>query len=180
MGYLIHKIRTFFWSIFYYLFSKLFFKKIGKNCRFEGWIDVPQRGGIIELGDNVRVCKFVEFTVTKNSKFIIGNNTSIGRGTLISTHQYIEIGSDVMIAEYVCIHDNNHNFDNLNALIANQGFKVSPIMIGNGCWIGAHAIILQGSTLGENCILGAGSILTKKIPKEMVIAGNPAKVLHSR
>ncbi|NCC60699.1 MAG: acyltransferase, partial [Verrucomicrobiae bacterium] len=52
-----------------------------------------------------------------------------------------------------------------------------PIRIGDGCFIGANSIILKGTELGKNCVVGAGSVVCGKFPDNVIIAGNPAKVL---
>lgn len=180
MGYIVNKVRTLFWTLFYYLMSRFIFDALGRGCRFEGWIDIPQRGGKIVIGSNNRICRLVEFSVPKNGNLIIGNSNSIGRGVLISAHKSVVVGDDVMIAEYVCIHDNNHRFENVKIPISEQGFDAVPIFIGTGSWIGAHSLILCGGGLGGNSVLGAGSLLNKVMPDGVVVAGAPAKVTRYR
>lgn len=179
-GYLINKLRTLFWSIFYKVLSPLFFSSLGSGCRFEGWVDIPQASGKIIIGDNVRLCRLVEFSVPKGGVLEIGNNASIGRGVLLSAHNSIVIGSYTMLAEYVCMHDNNHVFDDVGALIVDQGFKSTPLIIGSGCWLGAKSILLEGSSLGDGAVLGANSVLTRPVPANSVAVGSPAKVIRLR
>ena len=52
-----------------------------------------------------------------------------------------------------------------------------PVKIGNGCWIGGGAIILPGVSIGDGTVIGAGSVVTKDIPDNVVVAGNPAKII---
>lgn len=55
--------------------------------------------------------------------------------------------------------------------------KVGKVNIGNNCFIGWGAIILPNTTIGDNCIIGAGSVITKSVPKNSIVAGNPAKII---
>lgn len=180
MGFVSNKIRTMFWTLFYYLFAKAFFVKIGRGCKFEGWVDIPQRGGKIMLGSYLHICRLVELSVPKGGTLILGDNVCIGRGNHITAHKFVEIGNDVMIAEYVCIHDNDHRFNDIDIPILKQGFISSPIAIGSGSWVGAQSTILRGAELGRDSVLGAGSLLNKKMPDFAVVAGCPAKVIKLR
>ncbi|PSL48941.1 acetyltransferase-like isoleucine patch superfamily enzyme [Chitinophaga niastensis] len=90
----------------------------------------------------------------------------------------ITIEDDVLIGSGVHIYVTNHNFDNPDIPIYDQGHHLSrPVTLKKGCWIGANAIILPGVTIGENSVVGAGSVVTKSIPDRVVAAGSPAKVI---
>ncbi len=92
----------------------------------------------------------------------------------------ITIEDDVMLGSGVHIYINNHRFDMVGIPIIDQG--VNPpkaVILKRGCWIGANSIILPGVTIGENSVIGAGSIVTKSIPSSVVVAGNPAKIIKS-
>lgn len=180
MGFFVNKIVTYFWTLFYYIFGRYFFSGIGRKCRFEGWIDVPQRGGFLIIGDGVHICRRVIFTVTNNATLSLGSNTFIGPGVVISAHQKILIGSNCLIAEYVSIYDNDHVTTDVNKPISKQGYISEPCVIGDGCWIGAGARILRGASLGKDCILGAGSILKRVIPERAIAVGVPARVIKNR
>ncbi|WP_312364794.1 DapH/DapD/GlmU-related protein [Sphingobacterium sp.] len=92
----------------------------------------------------------------------------------------IVIEDDVMIGSGVHIYVNNHKFDDITIPIIDQGYYPDlPVILKKGCWIGANTIILPGVTIGENSVVGAGSVVTKSIPKNVVAVGNPAKVLKS-
>lgn len=180
MGYLINKIRTIGWTLFYYCFNRLIFNRIGKGCRFEGWIDIPQRSGNISLGDGVYICRHTVFTVIKNAHLQFGNNVFVGHGVTISSHQNIEIGNDCLIAEYVSIYDNDHETQSITMPISKQGYITKPCIIGEGCWIGAGAKILRGAGLGKHSILGAGSVLRKALPEQVLAGGVPARMIRHR
>ncbi|MEA2018800.1 MAG: acyltransferase [Campylobacterota bacterium] len=85
----------------------------------------------------------------------------------------IEIGSNFLFASGVKIISSNHDF-----LEKNNFQKEIPIIIGDNVWLGANVILLPGIKLGNNCIVGAGSIVTKKFEESnLIIAGNPAKII---
>jgi len=90
----------------------------------------------------------------------------------------IHIGDNVMIGSGAHIYVRNHRFDHVNTPIIDQGYYPSKsVTIHNGAWIGANVIILPGVTIGENSVVGAGSVVTKNVPSQTVVAGNPAKII---
>ena len=115
-----------------------------------------------------------------------GGRISIGAGCGISgstiySMDSIQIGNDVIIGGNCKIIDND--FHPLQASKRNpqkpEDIKKKPINIGEGCFIGANSIILKGTTLGRNCVVGAGSVVSGNFPDNVVIAGNPAKIIRS-
>jgi acetyltransferase-like isoleucine patch superfamily enzyme len=93
----------------------------------------------------------------------------------------ITIEDDVLLGSAVHIYVNNHAFNDLSIPIIDQGHKPpSSVLIEQGAWIGAGAVILPGVGIGRNSVIGAGSVVTKSIPPMSVAAGNPAKVIRSR
>jgi acetyltransferase-like isoleucine patch superfamily enzyme len=71
-----------------------------------------------------------------------------------------------------------HNFDDLNVPIKDQGGVFAKISIGENCWIGNGSMVM--ANIGDGCIVGAGSVVINDIPAHSIIAGNPAKVLKNR
>ncbi len=180
MGYIVNKVRTLFWTLFYYLMSRFIFDALGRGCRFQGWIDIPQHSGRIVLGSEVLIGRSVEFSVPRGGYLSIGDRSSLSRGVLINSHESVKIGENVMIASYVCIFDNNHQFDDLNILISDQGYTSKPLTIGSGSWIGAQSVILCGGGMGRNSILGAGAVLNKDMPEDAILGGVPARIIRFR
>ena len=90
----------------------------------------------------------------------------------------ITLEDDVLIGSGVHIYVNNHSFSNPDLPILLQGQTNSgPVILKKGCWIGANSIILPGVTIGNNAVVGAGSVVTKNVEEKTVIAGNPAKLI---
>lgn len=94
------------------------------------------------------------------------------------THQkgdVIVIEDNVLMGSGVHFYTNNHEFSDVNKLIFDQGYpepKLSDsITLRRGCWIGTGVIILPGVEVGENAVIGAGTIVTKSVPPRVVFAG---------
>jgi len=86
-----------------------------------------------------------------------------------------------MIASSVSFVGGDHNFENASEVMFHSGrAKQKGIIIESNVWIGHGAIILDGVTLSEGTIVGAGSVVTKSFPKFSILAGNPAKLIRNR
>ncbi len=93
---------------------------------------------------------------------------------------FITIEDDVMLGSGVHIYVSNHKFSSPEIPIIDQGScKFSNVSLRKGCWVGANAIILPGVEIGENAVVGAGSVVTRNVSARTVVAGNPAKHVRS-
>ncbi len=107
----------------------------------------------------------------------IGNNVGIGEFAYLGGAGGLEIGDDCIIGQYLSCHPENHNYDNPDKPYRLQGVNRRGIKIGKNCWIGSKVTILDGVEIGDNCVIAAGSVVTKSMPENSVIAGIPAKVI---
>jgi len=144
--------------------------KLGKNVRIFDFVNVYG----CEIGDNTKIGTFVE----------IQRGATIGKNCKISSHTFI--------CEGVTIEDNvfiGHNVTFINdvyprATIADGKMKTAedweciPTLIKKGASIGSSTTLLCGITVGENAIIGAGSVVTKDVPPNTIVAGNPAQILR--
>lgn len=106
----------------------------------------------------------------------IGKNFFSNHNLTILDCAKVEIGENVFIAPNCGIYTAGHPLDYIRR---NQGLEFAhPIKIGNNVWIGAGVSILPGVTIGDNCVIGAGSVVTKDIPSNVIAVGNPCKVLR--
>jgi acetyltransferase-like isoleucine patch superfamily enzyme len=121
------------------------------------------------------------FIVGKKAKLLIGDNVGIS-GTALICHKEIIIEDNVRIGGGVVIYDTDFHSLDLGERIAipeiTENIRISPVKIKQGAFIGAHSIILKGVVIGNNSILGAGSVLSKSIPDNQLWAGNPAKFIR--
>jgi acetyltransferase-like isoleucine patch superfamily enzyme len=118
------------------------------------------------------------------SHIFLGNNITVRPGSMFfaddaSDNGSITIGDNVLIGSGVHIYVSTHKFSDPTKNIFHQGFEPSlGVVIESGCWVGANVIVLPGITIGENSVVGAGSIVTKDIPPRTLFAGNPARYIR--
>lgn len=142
-------------------------------------VDGVKIGHHVILGRNTRIeCTGSLRNIGKG--VTIGDRTTFGSDCYFGAAGGIEIGSDVVAGQYIRFHSENHNFDDLETLIREQGVSHKGIRIGDNCWIGAGAVFLDGAELGGGCVVAANSVVTKPFPGDMVIGGVPAKVIRKR
>lgn len=110
----------------------------------------------------------------------IGKNSSFSEFCLFGAAGGITIGNDVIAGQNVRFHSENHNYDDADKLIREQGVNRKGISVGNNCWIGAGAVFLDGSSIGSGCIVAANSVVTKHFPDNVIIGGVPAKILKKK
>jgi acetyltransferase-like isoleucine patch superfamily enzyme len=109
-------------------------------------------------------------TLTLNAEIIIENNCGFS-GTVIGAFKSIHIGSNVNCGANTLITDSDwHTKDNRSG-------PIIPVVINNNVWLGEGVKVLKGVSIGENSVIGAGSVVTKSIPANVVAAGNPCKVI---
>lgn len=133
----------------------------------------------VRLGEFCYICKNVTFA--GGGLVSIGSHSTIFRDSEL--HAYIGkgiyIGNDCLIAKEAYIINSNHAFK-LGELIRKQLPTAENIIIGDDVWLGGRVTILKGVNIGDGSIIGAGSIVNKNIPKNVVAAGVPCKVIKDR
>lgn len=111
-------------------------------------------------------------------KITIGSRVSATGSLHLAAHDHIAIEDDVMIASNVFISDAQHCFEHANVPYKYQGmFRISPVFIKRGSWIGQNVVIMPGVTIGELSIVGANSVVTRSIPPRCIAVGQPARVI---
>lgn len=161
--------------------------RFGKNLSIEMdcVVNALSKNGIV-FGDNVSIQKRTIIECTGSLKhlgngLVVGNNVGIGSSSFLGCAGGIEIGDDTIIGNFVSFHSENHNFDRDDIPIRLQGVSHKGIKIGKDCWIGAKVTILDGTILGDGCVVAAGAVLNgKEYPSNSIIGGIPAKVIKSR
>ena len=125
-------------------------------------------GGKVDGGFGI----FPPFTTDCGKNIHLGENVFINAGCRFQDQGGIYIGSGALIGHNVVIATLNHAFEPERR----GDMFPAPVRIGKNVWIGSCSTILPGVTIGDNAIIGAGSVVTRDIPDNAVAAGNPAKV----
>jgi len=140
--------------------------EIGDKCSFGFKLGGFYRGGSIEIQPRY------------NDSFIkIGNNVSTNNNIFICSANYIEIGDDSILGQYICIMDSEGHSTESDK--RRQSGKIGKVIIGKNVWIGNNVTILKNSEIGDNSILAAGAVVSGKFPSDVIIGGVPAKVIKS-
>jgi acetyltransferase-like isoleucine patch superfamily enzyme len=145
--------------------------KLGENVKLSKFINLYG----CEIGDNTKIGAFVE--VQKNAK--IGKNCKISSHTFIC--EGVTIEDDVFVGHGVTFVNDMYPRATAagGALQTKSDWIVEPTLIKRGASIGSGATILAKVTVGEGAIVGAGSVVTRSVPANSIVAGNPARVLRS-
>ncbi len=109
---------------------------------------------------------------------VIGDRCVIGARCTVTAHESIEIGDDVWFGQGVFVSDASHGYQDPEVPVGRQLGKHQPVSIGAGTWIGHGAMVLPGTQIGRNVVVGAGSVVRGEIPDHAVVAGIPARVVR--
>ena len=184
------------------IFYKFLFKKIGRGVVFGKSVTIrnPYK---IKIGNNVIIDENVMLDAKgiDNNGIEIGDGAYIGRNTILSCKngdirldknvnigfnceiyslKNVDIGENTLIAAYTYIIGGGHTADDLDTPFRDQEKHAYGIKIGKNVWLGAKSIIMDGCSIGDNSIVGAGAVVTQSIPSYSVAAGIPAKIIKER
>jgi acetyltransferase-like isoleucine patch superfamily enzyme len=146
--------------------------------------------GTVTLGNHVSCYAGCSFSIGPNGHCKVGDFTLLN-GALIMAEDRIEIGSHCLVSWNVGIADSDfHPLEPAQRLVDAKALApfykdrpprpklhTAPVIIADNVWIGMNATILKGITIGENSVVAAGSVVTKSVPANVVVAGNPAVVV---
>ncbi|MCH1547142.1 MAG: acyltransferase [Flavobacteriaceae bacterium] len=177
--------RNFFWIYAYFNNTTL-----GKKIKIKGFIQIFNKGKIL-ISDNCQINSGLRYnpiggdTITRlvvrnGGEIIIKKNVGISNSTLVSSAR-ITIGENTIIGGSCKIWDTDFHSINYTDRLSKpeKNIKSEPIIIGKNCFIGANSIILKGVEVGDNAVVAAGSIVTKDVIKNTIVAGSPAKFIKN-
>lgn len=149
--------------------------EVGSALKIRG--DVRLRAspeGTVTIGDNVELVG----TLGRSTFFKVGGTLEIAdevfinRGCEIYATTDVTLGYDATLAPGIVIRDSDMH------AVDSGTVQRGAVKIGPGAWIGTRSIVLKGVTVGKNAVVGAGSVVTRDVPPETVVAGNPAEVVR--
>lgn len=181
----------------------LVLRRMGQSVRFSTGIELVNPD-LIDIGDGVTLDRDVRLRpMDETTTVSLGNGVQIDRGTDLKVHYgtsgairigdrtiigpycflsgaSIHIGAQCLIAPQVGIFANNHEFSDPTRYIRQQGHSYKGVAIGDDCWIGTGAKILDGVHIGQGSVIGAGAVVSKSLPPYSIAVGVPAKVVGTR
>ena len=114
-----------------------------------------------------------------SARIRIGGGSFLNLGVMVAAAELVEIGEHCMFANGCVVTDADHRFDDPDQPVPWQGFTTKgPTRIGENTWCGANVVITSGVTVGERCVIGAGSVVTGDLPPRSVAVGAPARVVR--
>ena len=147
-------------------------KRIGRSAHVLGRPTVDATD--LEIGDHFRVWSGHRQTLISGwGRIRIGDRCFINCGTVLIAVKEIVIGDDVAMANEVYVMDSNSHG------VEGRPHVEAPVHIGDGTWIGNRAMVLPGVTIGKRVLVAAGAVVTRDVPDEVMVAGNPARVVRS-
>jgi acetyltransferase-like isoleucine patch superfamily enzyme len=138
----------------------------------------------VELGSASRIGSNCVVTVTSHlgrmgKGFSLGARSGLGDFCHVGASGGVRIEDDVICGSYVSFHSQEHVFADPDLPIREQGVTEAGIVVGAGTWIGARVTVLDGTSIGERCVVAAGAVVKGDFPARSLIGGVPARVLRS-
>lgn len=161
-----HSLRIMEWKA---LYSNRF--ATGNNLTFGKLfaIHFDASSSAVSIGDDVQFRDFCQIRSGMDGRLTIGNRVFFNNNCTINCFHEIEIGNDCQFGEAVKFYDVNHNYNQENVVIAEQGYSKGIIRVGANCWFGTNVVVLKGVTVGNNVVVGAGCILRESVPSNSVV-----------
>lgn len=147
-------------------FSRFHFSMVNIFSPFTE-IDLGKKS-YLRLSKLIRARSGVKLKVRNEARLEIGEATSFNHGCMIICHDEVKIGANVQFGPNVLIYDHDHDY-RIEGGIKKLKYKTEPVVIGNNVWIGANVVILRGTIIGDNCVIGAGSVLKGNFENNKII-----------
>jgi acetyltransferase-like isoleucine patch superfamily enzyme len=134
--------------------------------------------GEIAFGDDVTLADGCALEVGPNGRLVLGDNSFVGRHSVIRAERSIELGSHCIIAEHCTVRDQDHLVDP-DERRNEKAAQTAPIVLERNVWIGAGVRVLKGVRVGEGTVVAANAVVRGDVPPGVVVGGIPARILRS-
>lgn len=116
----------------------------------------------------------------KTGKLTIGDRLFMNHYAILDCHFEITMGDNILIGPHAYVGDFDHDVSLENGSQMGRGLVGAPVRIGNYVWIGAHAAVLKGVTVGDGAVIAVGAVVTRDVPAMAIVGGIPARVIKFR
>lgn len=141
-----------------------------RKCKYENPVRVfrgaditVDKGGKLLLGKGVAIGARSQCTVRRGATLKLGAMSSLNSDCKLVCREKIEIGENTIFGPNVLVYDHDHLFD-AETGVKRKEYKTGEVVIGKNCWIGANTVILRGTRIGDNSVVGAGSVVKGEYP----------------
>ncbi len=153
---------------------------IGRNFKVYGPLDIQGPGTVI-FGDDCsvigsRLHPVTPYTISRDAVIRFGNRVVL-LGTRLGCQELIDVGDDAGLSEARVMDTDFHQVEVYGTHRSKTSGTARPVIIGRNTWVAAAAIVLKGVRIGENSVVGAGAVVAHKVPPNVVVFGNPARVV---
>jgi len=155
--------------------------------RSEAFIRFPVHGNVLEalddgrltIGANTLLEPNCWLTLSDHGRIAVGSGSFLNIGTMVASENEVTIGDHTMLANGCFVSDASHRYDDPALPVPWQGFTTKgPTRIGSNVWLGVNCVVTSGVTIGDRCVVGAGSVVTHDLPPRVIAAGVPARVIR--
>lgn len=167
----------------FFFFQKKLYGHLGRNSYIKNSCFVVNKK-CIYIGNHVFIRNYARIepvTLWKDRKYspkiIIGNNVSIEQGLHLTCANKVEIQDGCLITPYCSITDIDHCYEDISQRILEQELDIKETIIGKNSMLGTGVKIMAGVKVGEHCVIGANSVVTKDMPDYCVAVGIPARII---
>lgn len=139
---------------------------IGNKTIIENNVTIKTYNGTINILEECSVKSGTYLAAVEGGAIEIGKNVFFNRNCTIVCREKVKIGNGCLFGPNICIYDHNHKFSSDGI---KEGFRKGEIIVEEGCWIAANCVILKGTHIGKNSIIGAGVVLSGEIPSNSIV-----------
>lgn len=157
---------------------------LGHNVYLDQGVYLHACPGGIEIGDDAFIMHNAELHVFNfrnlpHAFIRVGARSFVGESVIIRGQGGVDIGNAVLIGPGAQLLAVNHNYGNPDIPILDQGIRAEGIVVEDGAWIGAGALVLDGVRIGKNAVVGAGAVVTRDVPAHAIAIGVPARITET-
>lgn len=155
--------------------------KMGDNIELRKGVElrVHQRAQL-QIGPEVRIDRGVRILAANESRINIAEKVRIGLYSVLNGGDSISIGRASLISGFVYLQTSMHRFKNKDLQVQGQGYDHAPVVLKEDSWIGTHAVIFPGITLGRGAVVGSNAVVNKSVKDFAVVGGIPAREIKFR